>query len=669
MSTSRGIRAGKAFIDIGTNNGPLNRGLKRASMKLKTFGAGISSIGMKVGLAGAAIVGPLILASNAFASYGDQIDKISRRTGIGAESLSELGYAASIAGVEIVAVEKSIGRMQRTLIDASMGLKTADDALASVGLILKDIENLSTEDQFVALLDALSKVDDVSKRAGSAMLLFGRSGAKLLPMIEDGAKGIDEMRKRARSLGLVLSQEDASAAAELTDRMFEMRTALKMVYVNIGAALAPVLIKLSEKFVFAAGAVSKFIKNNRELIVTALQVGATVAAAGVALTAIGMTVTGIGMGIGGLASGLAAISGLFAAIVSPVGLVTAAVVGLGVYLVKTSETGRRALAFLSGKFDQLATFAGRSFDAIKQALLAGDIEGAAEILWLSLRVAFIKGTNELRMVWEDFKVWFVDTFGVSISTIVDTARTGFETLKEMWAETVTYWIKKLEEFETKFKAIWPEVKSTSKKGWDIINAAVEHVATQMFITLDAITTGTPTDEKIAQETLDNIWNKKIEGWDAAADAAADAPKDAVAKAKEKAKGGELRVQENLRDRARKEADDRLAKASKELKDAINALKNKIAPPAGGGFIGPLDNKSDLLTGFLASLKDGAVPGLAGPGSDSSRGTFNAAAIQALQGGSAADRTAKNTEETSKNTGKLLKVFEGWDVSMFGNQFG
>jgi hypothetical protein len=38
-----------------------------------------------------------------------------------------------------------------------------------------------------------------------------------------------------------------------------------------------------------------------------------------------------------------------------------------------------------------------------------------------------------------------------------------------------------------------------------------------------------------------------------------------------------------------------------------------------------------------------------------RGTFNAAAIQGLAAGDAADRTAKATEETAKNTKKLLQA--------------
>ena len=40
-----------------------------------------------------------------------------------------------------------------------------------------------------------------------------------------------------------------------------------------------------------------------------------------------------------------------------------------------------------------------------------------------------------------------------------------------------------------------------------------------------------------------------------------------------------------------------------------------------------------------------------------QGTFNAAAIRSLEAGTAADRTAKATEETAKNTKKIVKAAE------------
>ena len=63
------------------------------------------------------------------------------------------------------------------------------------------------------------------------------------------------------------------------------------------------------------------------------------------------------------------------------------------------------------------------------------------------------------------------------------------------------------------------------------------------------------------------------------------------------------------------------------------------------------------------MLEGNVPGMEGPGGGSSRGTFNAAAIQALQGSnSPAERTAKNTE---KIYDVLKEMSDEAGVNIFG----
>jgi tape measure domain-containing protein len=67
MSAS-GIRAGRAFVEIGANSAPLQAALARVSGRINAFGAGIAKIGLGVigaaAGAGAAIAWPLKLASN-----------------------------------------------------------------------------------------------------------------------------------------------------------------------------------------------------------------------------------------------------------------------------------------------------------------------------------------------------------------------------------------------------------------------------------------------------------------------------------------------------------------------------------------------------------------------------------------------------------------------------
>jgi len=210
MANTQGIRAGRAYIELGVGD-KLTAGLKRAQARLRAFGTSVTGMGVKLMAVGGAMAAPFVIAAKNFASMGDAVAKMSRRTGVGVEALSELGYAAELSGTSMESLENGLRRMQRTIYDAGRGLSTAKDALADLGLSAKDFKGLSPEDQFTVLGEALSRIEDPSRRAAIAMTILGRSGTALLPMVAKGAAGLDELRKKARDLGLSISTKDAAA--------------------------------------------------------------------------------------------------------------------------------------------------------------------------------------------------------------------------------------------------------------------------------------------------------------------------------------------------------------------------------------------------------------------------------------------------------------------------
>src|SRR5690606_29375430 len=117
--------------------------------------------------------------------------------------------------------------MQRALLNAASGSKETVDALAAIGLSVEQIQNLGTEDQFYAIADGLSQISNDSERAGLAMRLLGKSGSQLLPLMQDGARGIKLLREEAQALGLSISREDADSAAELNDAMGRFTSTFK----------------------------------------------------------------------------------------------------------------------------------------------------------------------------------------------------------------------------------------------------------------------------------------------------------------------------------------------------------------------------------------------------------------------------------------------------------
>ena len=167
MATARGIRAGRAFVELFADDSKLVRGLRRAERRIKAFGQSVRNLGLKVAGLGTALLAPLAASAKAFSGMGDQVAKMAKRTGLSIETLSELKFVASQTGTEFESLEMAFRRMQRSIYDAGRGLSTATDALADLGLTFKDLDGLSPEAQFKLLADRISQVaEEIAKQLG-----------------------------------------------------------------------------------------------------------------------------------------------------------------------------------------------------------------------------------------------------------------------------------------------------------------------------------------------------------------------------------------------------------------------------------------------------------------------------------------------------------------------
>ena len=120
MGATQGIRAGRAFVELGVDD-RIAKGLQKAERRLKAFGDGLRSLGTRVFAAGAAFLTPILGAVRAFSESGDTLEKMSRRTGVSVEALSELGFAAEQSGADLETLETGLRKMQKSIADAAAG--------------------------------------------------------------------------------------------------------------------------------------------------------------------------------------------------------------------------------------------------------------------------------------------------------------------------------------------------------------------------------------------------------------------------------------------------------------------------------------------------------------------------------------------------------------------
>jgi hypothetical protein len=188
------------------------------------------------------------------ASAVASVDDLSKRTGVSAQTLQAYQFAAEQSGVSVETFGKGIQRLGINLGEAQTGNKSAIKSFADLGLSVRDLAQLSPEQAFEKVAAAISQLPNPAQQAAAAVGLFGKSGAELVPVFQEGAGFLSEMRVEAERLGLVLSKDQVQGLATLDDSIGKVSATFKAFQARVTAELAPSLIA-------AAESASTFIKS------------------------------------------------------------------------------------------------------------------------------------------------------------------------------------------------------------------------------------------------------------------------------------------------------------------------------------------------------------------------------------------------------------------------
>jgi hypothetical protein len=235
------------------------RSLRRSARNFgRNFGAPLAEASRRLMrfavIAGGVAVFGITRLIKSTADFGDQLDKLSKKTGISTNVLGQLAYAAEIGGGSIESIEKATKRMASAIQDANDGLAESQRAFDALGLSWEDMRGKTPEDQLLSFLRALEKVEDPTKRAALAQDVFGRAGTSLLPMLAD----LEKSMARAKELGIDLSPEQAKAAADFKDSLTDLKGAFRGLAVS-GIDFAPMIRGIR----MASDALIKFRESGR----------------------------------------------------------------------------------------------------------------------------------------------------------------------------------------------------------------------------------------------------------------------------------------------------------------------------------------------------------------------------------------------------------------------
>lgn len=298
----------------------VSKEFREASAQMKYFAAQIRQVGYAFAAFGAMSIVPLTSSVKAIVKYGDEIDKMSLKTGFTRGALQELDYALKIAGSDLYSFSVIVKAMQRNLGELTE-TKELTEVFKSLNLSLKDIKALTPEEQFFKLAEAISKIDDPTRKANIALTLFGRSGTDIIPLLSGGAQGISALRQEARTFGTVLRDEAVTGAVSLKDNLDRLGSSAIGLRNSLVQSLLPSIDKVAKITIDTAVSLRQWIELHPRLTSAIV---ATIAALGVLTAGMGSFLI-----VGGTFIAAApAIAAAFSLMIGPISLLTAALTAL-----------------------------------------------------------------------------------------------------------------------------------------------------------------------------------------------------------------------------------------------------------------------------------------------------------------------------------------------------
>lgn len=356
------IALNKAETDLAKTENALeqvNADLDQQGDKWEIVGKKMETIGGKFTNAGQQLRGLSIAAAGVVASLGamavkaaasaDDINTLSKQTGLSTEEIQKYQYAAERIDVPLETLTGSMAKLTKSMESARLGSKNQVAAFEDLGISIFDVNGglRNNQDVFAEAIEVLSKLENSTERDALAMQIFGKSAQDLNPLILGGADALKQYGEEAEAAGLILSQDVLDSANEFNDAMDKMKATAESAAMKIGSSLAPTLIPLIEQL---ANVIDKVMQElagvNPNVLIMVGGIALLVAALAPVLTAIGSIITIAPV----LGAAIAALSG-------PVGVFIALLAGAvaaGIVLVKN--------------WDEIKAWASEKWGAIKDTI-------------------------------------------------------------------------------------------------------------------------------------------------------------------------------------------------------------------------------------------------------------------------------------------------------------
>lgn len=249
---------GALRVSLGLDSAAFERGVGKSKKELNEFNTTAGKAGFAVGRFAklAVAAGGAIAASALVTTVKDLIVKglehasalgeQAQQLGVTTKALQEYRYAATQAGLSQEEMDKSLAMLTKRMGDAAAGAKEPAGAFKALGIDIKAFiaSGKDAGDLIPLIAEGLKKYSTDAEKAAIVTDLFGRSGQKLMPLLSDGAKGVNDLRMAAHELGIVMDDAMITKADEAADKLAALQQVLNAKLAVAVASNADKIIEL-----------------------------------------------------------------------------------------------------------------------------------------------------------------------------------------------------------------------------------------------------------------------------------------------------------------------------------------------------------------------------------------------------------------------------------------
>lgn len=191
-----------------------------------------------LGLGAGGLAGGLAVAATKTASMGKELSKLSSQTGASVNELSKMQAVGSQLSIDqddlTGSIEELNIRLGETVRD---GTGPAAEAFKQLGLDAQQLADMPLTERFGTISDALNGLQDQAQKSFLADEIFGGDAFRIMPAIQQGSDGMDQLISKGEKLGLVMGDEQARSGQQFMQTLNTLKSGATGIFREIGSLI------------------------------------------------------------------------------------------------------------------------------------------------------------------------------------------------------------------------------------------------------------------------------------------------------------------------------------------------------------------------------------------------------------------------------------------------